>query len=199
MRNKLRVIYNPFVWIAGWKAFIIGAIVVSLSVVIACYGNQYYQGTMNVRLVSKANLGYAFLSQFVSLFYTIFLFFIAGKVYSKGVRFQDVLGTVTLARYPYIIPAFFGYFMDFDKMNDITMDILSGKLDGIMSGLVFLTAIGIVMLIVVVWYIALLWNAFRVSTDIKGGKGIAVFIIVLILSDLLYYGSMFLISKFILS
>lgn len=199
MRNKLRVICNPFVWIAGWKAFIIGAIVVSLSVVIACYGNQYYQGAMNVRLVSKANLGYAFLSQFVGLFYMISLFFIAGKVYSKGVRFQDVLGTVTLARYPYIIPAIFGYFMDFDKMNDITMDILSGKLDGIMSGLVFLTAIGIVMLIVVVWYIALLWNAFRVSTDIKGGKGIAVFIIVLILSDLLYYGSMFLINKFILS
>lgn len=170
MKNKLKLLYNPFERIAGWKAFFIGISIVSISVVIAYYGNQYYKGAMNIRIVENANLGYAFLSQAIGLLCMVLLFFVAGLVFSKGVRFQDVLGTTTLARYPYIIPAIFGYFMDLDSINEIGMSILSGEILSI-GNLISLTVIGLVMVLVLVWYVALLWNAFRISTDIKGGKG----------------------------
>ena len=198
MKNKLKLLYNPFEWVAGWKAFLIGIVIVLLSVIIADYGNQYYQGAMNIRLVPEANLVYGLLSQGVALLCMVMLFYISGRIFSRGVRFQDVLGTTTLARYPYIIPAFFGYFFDFDKLNDITMSALSGNISEIGGELSLLVVTGFVMLIVLVWYIALLWNAFRISTDIKGGKGIVIFIIALVMTDLLYYGVMYLIDKFIL-
>lgn len=35
MKNKLKLLYNPFERIAGWKAFFIGISIVSISVVIA--------------------------------------------------------------------------------------------------------------------------------------------------------------------
>jgi hypothetical protein len=198
MKNKLKILYNPFEWIAGWKAFLIGIIIVLLSVVIADYGNQYYQGAMNIRLVPEANLAYGLLSQGVALLCMVMLFYISGRIFSRGVRFQDVLGTTTLARYPYIIPAFFGYFFDFDSLNDITMTALSGDISGVGGELSLLVIFGFILLIVLIWYIALLWNAFRISTDIKGGKGIVIFIIALIMTDLLYYGIMCLINKLIL-
>jgi len=198
MKNNLKLLYNPFERIAGWKAFLIGSIIVCISVLIAYGGNQYYQGAMNIRLVSDANLGYAFLSQAISLLCMVMLFFISGLIFSRGVRFQDVLGTVTLARYPYIIPAFFGYIMNFDSINNITMSILSGNLAGNMDTIILLTVIGFVMLIILVWYIALLWNAFRISTGIKGWKGIIIFIAVIILTDIIVYFIMYLINQFII-
>lgn len=198
MKSKIEMLYNPFCKIAGWKAFFMGAIIVSISVIIAYFGNQYYQGAMNVKLVADAHLGYAFLSQIVGLFIMVFLFYLAGIFFSKGVRFQDVLGTTILARYPYIIPAFFGYFFDFDSMNRITTTLLSGQTKDVLGDLMLLTVIGVIMLVILVWYIALLWNAFRVSTDIKGGKGIAIFIVALLMTDLLYYAIMYLINEFIL-
>lgn len=197
MKNKLKLLYNPFERIAGWKAFFIGISIVSISVVIAYYGNQYYKGAMNIRIVENANLGYAFLSQAIGLLCMVLLFFVAGLVFSKGVRFQDVLGTTTLARYPYIIPAFFGYFMDLDSINEIGMSILSGEIPSI-GNLISLTVIGLVMVLVLVWYVALLWNAFRISTDIKGGKGVIIFITDLVMTDFFYYSFMYLIKKFIL-
>lgn len=198
MKNKLKILYNPFEWIAGWNAFLIGAVIVLLSVVIAYYGNQYYQGAMNIKLVPEANLKYGLLSQGVALLCMVMLFYVSGRIFSRGVRFQDVLGTTTLARYPYIIPAFFGYFFDFDSLNDITMAALSGDVSEIGGELSLLVILGFILLIVLIWYIALLWNAFRISTDIKGGKGIVIFIIALIMTDLLYYGIMCLINKLIL-
>lgn len=198
MKSKIEMLYNPFCKIAGWKAFFMGAIIVSISVIIAYFGNQYYQGAMNVKLVADAHLDYAFLSQIVGLFIMVFLFYLAGIFFSKGVRFQDVLGTTILARYPYIIPAFFGYFFDFDSMNRITTTLLSGQTEGVLGDLMLLTVIGVIMLVILVLYIALLWNAFRVSTDIRGGKGIAIFIVALLMTDLLYYAIMYLINEFIL-
>lgn len=198
MKNRLKWLYNPFERIAGWKAFLIGGIIVCISVVIAYYGGQYYQGALNVKLIPEASLGFAFLSQGITLLCMTLLFFIAGSIFSKGVRFQDVLGTTTLARYPYIIPAFFGYFFDFDKMQDILPLLMSGNVSEYAGYLVSLTIIGLVMLVILVWYIALLWNAFRVSTDIKGAKGVVIFIIVLIMTDILYYSTIFLINSYIL-
>lgn len=198
MKNKFKLLYNPFDRVAGWKAFFIGLVIVSVSVIIACYGNQYYQGIMNIKLVPDTNLGYAFLSQAIGLLSAATMFFAAGLIFSKGVRFQDVLGTITLARYPYIIPAFLGYLFDFDSMNKLTTTLLSGSMENIAKELTMLTIIGFVMLIILVWYVALLWNAFRVSTGIKGGKGIAVFIVALIMSDLLYYVVAYLINKLLL-
>jgi len=41
------------------------------------------------------------------------------------------------------------------------------------------------MVAIVIWYICLLYNAFRVLTDLKGGKSVTIFVAVLILSDML--------------
>lgn len=197
MKNNLRLLYNPFDRVAGWKAFFIGSIVVCVSVIIACYGNQYYQGSMNIRMVYQADLGYAFLSQAVSLLCLVLLFYIAGSVFSRGVRFQDVLGTATLARYPYIIPAFFGYYIDQDRLNEIITSLIPGNMVGNMSGITTIMIIAVIMLIVLVWYLALLWNAFRVSTDIKGPKGVVIFITALVMTDVFTYLILWLFNEFI--
>lgn len=198
MKNKLKVLYNPFIQIAGWKAFFIGGLIVLISVIVACYGNQYYIGVANIHFVPDANLGYAFVSQAIGLFLIVVLFYFSGLLFSKGVRFQDVLGTVVLSRYPYIIPAFFGYFVDYDKMTNSISSIISAQPTETLNDWLLFIVIALIMLVIFIWYIALLWNAFRVSTDLKGIKGIIIFIITLLFADILYYIFMYLINNLII-
>lgn len=190
MKNKLKFLYNPFEKIAGWQAFAVGIVIVIISVLIACDSNQYFEGVFNIRLIQDANLQMAFIYQSVSLILMVLLFYCSGLIFSKGVRFQDVLGTVTLSRTPYIIPAFFGYIFNYDEMQQFTSslfsNLLSNDFQNIMGNLSLLMLIALVLILVLIWYVILLWNAFRVSTDIKGGKGVLIFIAVIILSEILF-------------
>lgn len=187
MNNKIKLLYNPFHAIAGWKAFCIGAVIVAISVVIAYSRSQYYEGALSLHFVNNAKLGYAFLSQILSLLCLVLPAYALGLIFSKGVRFQDVLGTLTLARYPYLIMAFFGFLMTNEDIAKIVDAVISGRTADIVGQLPILIFISFTTLIIAVWGISLYYNAFRVSTGIKGGKGIVLFIACLIFSELFFY------------
>ena len=50
---------------------------------------------------------------------------------------------------------------------------------------VFIICVSIALVAILIWYILILYNGFRTLTDLKAGKGIFIFIIVLILCDVL--------------
>ncbi|MDH6354441.1 hypothetical protein M2132_000769 [Dysgonomonas sp. PH5-45] len=191
MKNNdwLKLLYNPFSRIAGWKAFGIGAVIVAVSVYIACATGNYFSGAMNIRYIGpSATLLPAFMLQIQGLLCMVALMYVAGLIFSKGVRFQDVLGTVTLSRYPYLFAAIACFLVKDIDMKSFVQNITQAATNqtlGISHEFINVIIFGLILLVLVVWYIALLYNAFRVSTDIKGAKGIVIFIVTLILTDIL--------------
>lgn len=98
MKNKLRVLYNPFERVAGWQAFGIGLVFVIASVAIAYSFGTSFRGVFNIGLLLDGSIWTAILSQVIALLVTYAVFYVSGCLFAKGVRLQDIVGTFTLAR-----------------------------------------------------------------------------------------------------
>lgn len=181
-KSDWKLLYNPFTRIAGWKAFFMGLPIVCLTVILG-----WLTGTMAYGLEVKAVGGFELWRGFyftgTGIACTVAVMYLTGSIFSKGVRFQDILGTVTLARTPYLLSPLMGVFMNKDFMESFEAGIQAGDLGVIdWSGMALS---GIFMISVSVWAVAMLYHAFRVSTDLKGPKCTLLFILSLLVSEII--------------
>lgn len=180
MKNNWKLLYNPFDRIAGWKAFLAGLPIVCATVVLGWLTDTVAYG-LEVKTGGGISLEKDFIFTGVGLACTVIIMYVVGLIFSKGVRFQDILGTVTLARAPYILSPLVGLLADPDL--DIQMEEMmqTGNMGAInWSSILFISLFAIV---VSVWAVALLYHAFRTSTGLKGGKCAGLFIFSLIASE----------------
>jgi len=192
MNRNWKWVYNPFEQFAGWKAFGIGVIILCIATVIGYFGNTVFYG-ISIKIVSSVTWGKVFLLQGLGLAVTVAVIWTIALLSAKNVRFQDILGTVTLAKYPLILPAIM--FLAFSKrLNEITDIIMSAaNIQEILEITSILTVmdyalfvvIAIVSILILVWTIALLFNAFRVSTNLKGTKCALLFVAIMLISEIL--------------
>ncbi|MDR2145022.1 MAG: hypothetical protein LBE91_00995 [Tannerella sp.] len=185
-------VYNPFRQIAGWKAFAIGLIILCVTTVIGYFGNTVFFG-ISVKLVASVTWFRAFFVQGLGLAVTALVMWIIALLSAKHVRFQDILGTVTLSKYPLVFAAIvfwiFGKrFIELtEKMESFAniqeiKDIIS-KLS--LSDYALFAMMVIVSILILVWTITLLFNAFRVSTNLKEVKCALLFMAALLISEII--------------
>jgi hypothetical protein len=176
MKNKWELIYNPFTKIAGWKAFAVGVVIVCATVVIGYWNDAYFTG---IQMKAGKNLGpaHCFIIQTAGLLSMVALMYLVSLFFTKRVRFQDILGTVTLARYPYLFLALSMFYFN-PKILPVTEKLLETAASGgeISNALLSVTdyllllLFALFALLLIVWSMALLYHAFKVSTGIKGYK-----------------------------
>jgi hypothetical protein len=114
---------------------------------------------------------------------------------AKHVRFQDILGTVTLSKYPLVLSVVMS--LAYSKwLNELSEKILSAaNIQEIIEIFNRLTPLDytlflmmtIVSILFLVWTIALLFNAFRVSTNLKGTKCALLFIAIILISEIIIH------------
>ena len=108
--------------------------------------------------------------------------FIVGRIVNNKTRIVDLLSTVLIARIPFYFGALFNISgtYSFGDASDIqkTIDFASNHI----GSLIMLT-LSIILLII--WMIALLFNGYKVSTNAKGMKANALFVLAIIVSEIL--------------
>lgn len=181
MKNsKWAMLYNPFTRVAGWKAFFIGAAIVCATVVLGWLSNTMAYG-LEVKATDDYPLWKGFYFTWVGIACTVGVMYLAGIIFSKGVRFQDILGTVTLARAPYLLSPLLALTMPEGFLDDLNLAASTMDISLInWSGLILM---GLLCIMISVWAVALLYNAFRVSTNLRGGKCAGIFIASLFISE----------------
>ena len=166
-------LFNPFTYIAGLKALVIGFVFMAITLVLSFYSSTHFDGAIDAHIGRHAPLSLYALEQLIAWGSVVLTFFIAGLILSRTkFRFIDIAGTVALSRSPMLLVAIIGFLPVFHNIQP-----------GHISTAVL--AVSIIMLIPVIWMIALLFNGFTTSVNIKGTKAIIGFIIALILAELL--------------
>ncbi|MDR2449187.1 MAG: hypothetical protein LBD52_04430 [Prevotellaceae bacterium] len=189
MKNKWELLYNPFTKIAGWKAFAIGTVIVCATVLAGYYNHACFTG-LQMKMVSyHLSLNMCFLIQATGLLSMIILMYLVSLCFVKRVRLLDIAGTVLLSRAPYLFIALLVFcfnpmlqsIMDNLQENKFSVEALTGMLTPFVYFILLLFAVLVVLLLV--WYIALLYHAFKVSTGIKGRKTGVLLTGIIILSE----------------
>jgi hypothetical protein len=162
--NNWNLLWNPFIRVAGWQAFGVGIIIVLVSAVLASYGNLAFDGAIDAHFGDNITIAQSLLVTGISLLSVVLSMYVIGLIISKNFRFVDILGTMTLARAPFLILAVLSLFAispDVEQVLQNPMIVLDYP-----SFLV----LGVISVPIIVWYIALMYNALKVSTGTKGTK-----------------------------
>ena len=182
MKNNWKWVYNPFEKVAGLKAFGIGIVVLSITTILGYFGSTVFYA-LEIKTAPAVTWSAAFSLQALGLAVTVAVMYLAALLFTRQVRFQDILGTVTLAKYPLLLAALlslvFGKSLASIDVNKLlTMEFTFLDLAPLMI-------FGIATMSCVIWEIALLYNAFRVSTNLKGVKCAVLFAAILLVAEII--------------
>ena len=186
MKNNsfISLLINPFHKIAGWSAFVIGLMIVTVTIVVGQINGIVYDGVFDIHF-ANVPLPYAFSVQLCSLLILILLLFTAGKIFSSSkIRFIDVAGTTLMARTPFLLVSLIGFLPYCKHLNEnLTSSIKafdSAAIDfGLLLPFIFISGV------VLVWFVWLSYSAFSTSCNLKGSKGIILFLSSLFIAEAL--------------
>jgi hypothetical protein len=176
-------LFNPFVYIAGTHALVIGWGIMIISAFIAFYTGNHFDGALDVHSNGHpVHLPQTFFELFIDWSILVLTFYILGRIVSDtSFRFIDIAGTIALARWPMIFVVLVSFLpvpgLHSEKPSiDEMMKMISNPYFIIMT---------ILILPLIVWVFALNYNAFSVSTNLKKGKAVITFIAGIIIAEVI--------------
>lgn len=162
-------LYNPFSFIAGYSAFAIGTAILLLTVYLSYITGTHYSGLINIYFAKDTPFVFYFIEQAAHWIMLSILLFVFGTFLSKSkIRFIDVIGTQAMARVPLLLlpmirmlPPFESFMINSFQMN-------------------FLIALYIIL---AMWSITLMFNAYHISCNVKHKPLVTSFILAILLSE----------------
>ncbi len=160
----VELMFNPFKKWAGSIALGAGLLTICLAAFIGSLNNLHFDGVLDAHVGMPGTLGLFVVESLMDWLILGIVFLICGLVLSQSrPRAIDILGTQALARWPMVFVALLS-FMPGLEVADVTN--ISKEL------IVF----GLLALLFTIWMVALMFNAYKVSTNLKGAKLIVSFI-----------------------
>ncbi len=199
LRDK-KSLYNPFNYIAGFQALLIGLIIITITSFIGTYTGIHFPGVFDIKIGYNGSfLIHIAVSVIAWLSAVIFLYITALILAGTKVRLIDVAGTLALARFPALIASLIGFLNVFRKVVDYILfkvfeniqgvadiEILKISDPGNVATWEFIVAalIGLSMIAIVVWMVAMMFHAYKVSSNLKGAKLIVSFIVGVLIAQI---------------
>lgn len=165
-------LFKPFIRIAGVQALLLGLLVISITAVVCSYGHCHFDGLLDTHIGAPKPMLVYFCESLIDWFSVSCTFYVAGLIFSSSkIRIIDVMGTSALARWPMLLLALISLypFHQPKGIHDISVGLICFSL---------------VALVFTIWMIVLLYQAFVISCNMKGGKAIGSFIGAIILAEL---------------
>jgi hypothetical protein len=175
-------LFNPFIYIAGTRSLVLGWAALTITAVIAYFSHTSFDGVIDIHPL-PALLAMHFAEQFITWGSLVAVFYVAGRIWSRlAIRFIDIAGTLALARWVLILAAIAGFGMDAGvvaKMNTLPHQEMVKLIGPSFIITSFLQVIALV------WMVALLYNAFSLCCNLKGGKATGIFVGALVIAEIL--------------
>lgn len=182
-------LFNPFQYVAGGRALLVGLAVILVSGLITYRGRVYFDGVMDVHIGVGGGLWFFLVQGVINwLCLAVWLYFLGLIVSKSSFRMIDLFGTEALARWPFLIIALV---MGLKANREVTNYFISLLKEGewsvsvnYMVFLVFFVATA-VMVSMIVWSVVLMYRAYAISCNLKGAKAVVTFVVGLIGAEIM--------------
>lgn len=174
-------LFNPFVYIAGARSLLIGWAFMLVTALICCYSKTHFDGVIDLHTGMSTSFHAYFFEAFIDWGCAVLVFYPAGAIFSaSSIRFVDVAGTMALARWVMLFPAI----IDFGIAP--VPNPATHTMEEVIAAVTPLSlALGLVSAVFSIWMIVLMFRAFSVSCNMKGGKATGVFIAGLVVAEVI--------------
>ena len=170
-----RWLFNPFIRIAGGQALAIGLSVIVVSGLAAAAGGVHFDGLIDFhpgyRSPYWVPVAEGFLNWSVITGLLVLLSFLVAP---PTVRVVDIAGTQALARWPLLLAALAHVPPAVRRGNE---ELVAGAVEGrlVMPSMASVV-VGLLAVVCGIWMVWLMWKAFAVSCNQRGGRAVAIFV-----------------------
>lgn len=185
----IKKLTNPFETIAGFKSLFWGLLAILSSAILGYFSNTHFPDIISVKTSPDFPVSYFIIQALLNWLVVSTLFYLSSILFSKSaVRAIDIYGTQALSRAPYLLVALMGFSDAIENFGKYMLWNLMQQGEPIeitTVGIVIAIIFMVLTLLLTVWLITLMFNAFKVSANLKGTKLIVIFIVVLVSSIVL--------------
>ncbi len=183
------LLFNPFKKYSERHLFIIGVVFTLIGTALGYVFKTRFDGVIDSHIVSDIMWDKVLFDNIINIFCLILFLYISAKYINKKTRIIDIITTSMIARTPiYILPLF--------NINDVmsmaVKEIIQNSTYGpelinhvSFFSLFLVIVFSIVSILFLVWYIALLFNGFKVASNAKEKISVILFILSVLLAEIL--------------
>jgi hypothetical protein len=180
------LLFNPFKRYSELQLLAFGLITAIVGVVCASLTNTHFDGVLDTHFGKDVSLKTAALQSIINSISIILVFYPVGKWINSKTRLIDIFNISLIVK----IPAYFMMPLNINNWAYLkTEPLLEAVSDPFAlqftpEMILFLALSSILAILIFVWLIVLLYNGFKVATNLKGTKHIIMFIIAIIVSEI---------------
>lgn len=179
-KNDKAAWYNPFLYIAGGKALLVGLLIILLTSVAGSFSGVWFPGVIDIKIGFQGPVTVHLAASVVAwLAITLVLYVIALLLSPSRVRLLDIAGTQALARVPLLLASLTGFSGIIQKATHYWLYLAAASLQGIIPAVeaparlmpwewTLAISLMLLQLALLVWMIALMYNGYRVSANLRG-------------------------------
>lgn len=183
-----KLLFKPFEKYSETKLLTFGIPLTIVGLLIGVVFNARFDGVLDVHFFEDVSIITAILDFLIAIFCLLLFLFVAAKIVNEKTRFIDVLSTIIIARVPIYLLSFFNFKNKLGVISQKLIDHLSETkgafkhLEKSEMGLLITASLASVL--ITIWYISLLYNGYKVSSNAKGTKSTVLFITALLLAEI---------------
>ncbi len=201
-------LFNPFQYIAGWQALLIGMAAIIATAYWGFVGNNHTDGVLDLHPGLSAPFWFFLAEGLINWLSLSACLLIAGLIVSKSsFRAIDILGTQALSRFPMIFSVLVlllkanrrvtDTLMDPNTLTEMAKNPYAWLSRSPTDSAVFMFSV-IFIFAMAVWMVALMYHAYAVSCNLKGAKAIVSFIVCLIIAEIISKAGIITMAKLVL-
>ncbi len=185
--NTFTWFYNPFYYVAGAKALALGLIAIGLTAFISYLGQVHFDGVLDMHMGRPGPVWLFFAEGIIDWLAISVVLWAGGRLISRSsMRAIDVFGTQALARWPMLVVSIIAMPKTVQNaINTFVAQLTFGSFQFNPVGLVLVLVFAASTLLLLCWMVALMYQGFCVSCNVRGGKAIGVFIAALLIAEVL--------------
>ena len=158
-------LFNPFLFVGGERILLIGLIIAAVHIPIGYFLNVRFDGAIDMHLVpTDVGLLTPVIDVLIAWLSMAGCMFTAAKIFQSPMRLIDIAGAVLVARIPLLLSIGPVLLLepDFQSIEELL------NLQG--SELYQLAALSVISLLFLIWFFVLLFNAFKINSNLKGAR-----------------------------
>ncbi|MBC7642357.1 MAG: hypothetical protein H7174_08475 [Flavobacterium sp.] len=183
----IKILFNPFAKFSDKFLIIFGIISTLLGLSLSWFFNAQFDGVLDLHFNGSINIYESLVLILIDIIILVVLLFALAKFINNKSRIMDVIIAILIARTPIYLLALMNIN---NKMFEIGAIINAKILKGEMNNVPFslqtiLIITSLISLLAIIWFSVLLFNGFKIATNLKERKHIVFFVITLLLAEII--------------
>lgn len=184
------LLFKPFEKYSENKLLLVGIVFSVIGLFIGDYFNASFDGVLDLHFEGEISLLTSFIYWIIDIGCILLTLYLAAKMINQKTRMIDLFGTVLIARIPLVLLPLFNIgnkafligeelIKSVDPIKNNTPHLIFDA-----GSVIFLATMSIVLIAMIVWYVALLFNGYKTASNAKGTKSIVLFILAILIAEI---------------